>query len=573
MKRDVYIGDNLDILRRYIPSESVDLLYLDPPFKSDRRYNRVFQKAGARAAAQERAFEDTWEWNATAEHACQVMMRTPGKLGEAIAALYRLLGEVPMMAYIAMMAPRLVELRRVLKTTGSIWLHCDPTASHYLKVLMDAVFGAEHFRNEIIWQRSTAKGHAFTRFPSAHDVLLYYSKGSKPVWNTPHLPHRQEYLDSHYDHVEPKTGRRYTLGDCLNPNPDRPNLTYEWKGHRRVWRWTKDRMEQLHDEGRLVYTRSGLPRYKRYLDEMPGTPVTSVWADIPPINSQAQERVGFPTQKPNALLKRIIEASSKASDVVLDPFCGCATALVVAEQLGRQWIGIDITDVALDVMQIRLKDVPYVLRAREPRALPEAIALARSDRKHFETWALGLVGARPEEPHRGADRGIDARFLDLHDRPVVVSVKSGKVTVAYVRDLRGVLERERAIVGALLTLYQPTRAMIREAATAGSYESPIGLIPRLQILTIARLLDPNSRRIVYPPADAVLTRPPRERRQESAQFRLPLVTPGAGGQPAPLPRQEVATAAPPLYASRRRPLARAGDATRERGRARRRRIG
>jgi site-specific DNA-methyltransferase (adenine-specific) len=199
-----------------------------------------------------------------------------------------------MMAYLAMMAPRLVELRRVLKPTGSIYLHCDPTASHYLKLLMDAVFGPENFRNEVCWQRSTAKGHAFTRYPVAQDTLLYYSKGPEPEWHTQYLPHREEYIRSHYSNVEPDTGRRYTLGDCLNPNPDRPNLTYEWNGHVRVWSWAKDKMQKFHDEGRLVYTKSGTPRFKRYLDEMPGSAVTSVWTDIPPINSQAAERLGYP---------------------------------------------------------------------------------------------------------------------------------------------------------------------------------------------------------------------------------------------------------------------------------------
>lgn len=334
-------------------------------------------------------------------------------------------------------------------------------------------------------------------------------------------------------------------------------MTYQ--PHPNGWSGDIDRLKQYDREQRLHFPTkpTGNLRLKMYLDESPGTRLQNLWDDIPPINSQAQERVGFPTQKPNALLRRIIEASSNPGDLVLDPFCGCGTAIIVAEQLQRQWIGIDITDVALDVIKLRLKrevgDVPYVVKAIEPRALPEAIALARKSRKEFETWALSLVGVRPAEPHQGADRGVDARFLDVHGRPVVVSVKSGKVTVSQLRDLRGVVDRERAVIGAFVTLYQPTKAMVREAATAGAYESPTGLVPRIQILTIALLLDPNSRGIVFPPAAAALSQESRDRRKRATdQFPLPLTvaTPEAAAA-ARLPRQEVPTAPPPPHAARR----------------------
>jgi DNA modification methylase len=460
-------------------------------------------------------FEDTWTWDEAAAAAFEGVVEKGGRVAQAMLAFRTFLGQSDMLAYLSMMAPRLGELRRVLKPTGSIYLHCDPTASHYLKMLMDAVFGPTRFRNEIIWQRSTAKGHAFTRFPSAHDVLLYYHKGDElPTWNTPYIPHRAEYIESHYGNIEPKTGRRSTLGDCLNPNPDRPNLTYEWKGKRRVWRWTKEKMQQYHDEGRLIYTKSGMPRFKRYLDEMPGTPLTSVWTDIPPINSQAQERLGYPTQKPEALLERIIKASSNEGDVVLDPFCGCGTTVAAAQKLNRVWIGIDITHLAISLIKTRLRD-SYGRKVEttykvigEPIDLGGAEQLAADDKYQFQWWALGLpgVGARPVDKKKGADKGIDGR-LYFHDEPVsgktkqiILSVKGGGTSVKDVRDLRGVIDREKAEQGVLITLHEPTKPMNAEAADAGFYESPgwKRKYPRLQIITIEELLDGKS--IARPPA-------------------------------------------------------------------------
>lgn len=269
----LYYGDNLDVLRRHVDDESVDLVYLDPPFNSSATYNVLFaERDGTQAASQIKAFEDTWKWDQSAARTYQEVVEGGGRTSQVMQAFRTFLGDNDMLAYLAMMAPRLVELRRALTATGSIWLHCDPTASHYLKMLMDAIFGPEHFRNEVVWQRSTAKSHAFTRFSVAQDTLLYDGKSDTVTWNPVYLPHRDEYVGSHYANIEEGTGRRFTLGDCLNPNPDRPNLKYEWNGHLRVWRWTKEKMQANHDAGRLVYTKSGMPRYKRYLDEMLGTP-------------------------------------------------------------------------------------------------------------------------------------------------------------------------------------------------------------------------------------------------------------------------------------------------------------
>ena len=530
-KNQLYYGDNLDVLGRHVADESVDLVYLDPPFNSNADYNVLFaERDGTQAAVQIKAFEDTWRWDEGAARAYADVVEAGGRVSQAMQAFRMFLGESDMLAYLAMMAPRLVELRRVLKPAGSLYLHCDPTASHYLKMLMDAVLGPKYFRNEIAWQRSTAKGHAFTRFPTAQDVLLCYGKTEDVTWNSAYVPHRDEYVESHYGNIEPETGRRYTLGDCLNPNLNRPNLKYEWHGHTRVWRWTPEKMQAHHDAGRLVYTKSGMPRYKRYLDEMPGSPVTSVWTDIPPINSQAQERLGYPTQKPEALLARIIEASSNEGDVVLDPFCGCGTTIAAAQALGRQWIGIDVTNLAITLIRHRLKDAygddieqTYQVTG-EPVSVQDAEALASADPYQFQWWALGLVGARPAEGKKGADQGIDGRIY-FHDgdtgktKQIVLSVKAGKLQAPYVRDLRGVVEREQAALGALLTLHTPTRAMRTEAATAGFYDSPWGQHPRVQILTVGELL-----------AGKKLDAPPP--RQTSRTYkRAPKARKKAGDQP------------------------------------------
>ena len=403
-KNQLYYGDNLDVLQRYVRDESVDLVYLDPPFNSRQDYNVLFaEKDGSRSSSQIHAFEDTWEWNLDSQRAYEGIVETGGRVADAMRAFHTFLGNSDMMAYLAMMAPRLVELRRVLKETGSIYLHCDPTASHYLKILMDAVFGPQFFRNEVIWKRADPKGHAYTRYPSTHDVIMFFGKGEGATWNNQYRGYDEDYLKSHYSGIEEGTGRKYTLSDCTNPNKNRPNLTYEWGGVTKVWRWTKDRMQRAHHEGRLVYTRSGAPRYKRYLDEMKGTLVTTVWDDIPFINSQAQERLGYPTQKPEALLERILKASSNEGDLVLDPFCGCGTTIQVAQRLNRRWIGIDITHLAIGLIKKRLSDTfgeeirkTYDVIG-EPKDVAGAAALAEQDKYQFQWWALGLVGARPAE--------------------------------------------------------------------------------------------------------------------------------------------------------------------------------
>jgi site-specific DNA-methyltransferase (adenine-specific) len=496
----LYYGDNLAVLRESIKDESVDLIYLDPPFNSSASYNVLFKApTGEQSKAQIEAFEDTWHWNEHAERAFDEVMQSGNTdAANMLKAVRSFLGENDMMAYLAMMGVRLIELHRVLKPTGLLYLHCDPTASHYLKILLDAIFGTENFRNEIVWQRTTPKGHAFTRFPSTHDILFGYGRGAEPTWHAQYLPHRAEYIESHYSNIEPGTGRRYMLDNCLNPNPDRPNLTYEWKGHTRVWRWTKDKMQNLHNEGRLVYTKSGMPRYKRYLDEMPGTPVTSVWTDIPPINSQAQERLGYPTQKPLALLERIISASSNEGDVVLDPFCGCGTAVHAGQKLNRRWIGIDITHLAIGLIERRLKDAFSGIQFEvhgTPKDFAGAEDLAKRDKFQFQWWAVTLINAMPYGgKKKGADSGIDGYYYCKPDgkktEAGIVSVKGGETLHRdMVSDLRGVMEREKSPFAVLIALRNPTGPMVKEAASAGFFNTAFGKFSRLQIVTVADLLD------------------------------------------------------------------------------------
>ena len=508
-KNKLYFGDNLDILREHVPDESVDLIYLDPPFNSNATYNVLFKEAsGEGSAAQIHAFDDTWHWNIESERAYrEVVTDGPKKLADLLQAMRSFLGQNDMMAYLTMMAQRMVELHRVLKPTGSIYLHCDPTASHYLKLVMDAVFGHEHFQNEIIWKRQSAHSDA-RRYGSVHDTLLFSSKSSTPLWNPSYQPYESEYVEQYYRYVDDK-GRRFMSGDLGAAGLQGGGYQYEWKGVSRVWRVPIETMERLEGEGRIFYTRNGIPRIKRYLDEAKGNPVQDVWANIESLRSWHAERLGYPTQKPEALLERIILASSNEGDVVLDPFCGCGTAVAVAERLGRRWIGIDVTHLAISLMKSRLHDTfGTQLSPYDVVGVPQDIASARAlatESKHdgryqFEYWALGLVDARPgNNRRRGADAGVDG-YINFFDdesgkaKTVLVQVKSGHVQRNIIATLKGDMEREQAEMGLLVTLEPPTGPMRQEAAAAGFYvpeHFPDRQFPRVQIATIEELLSGN----------------------------------------------------------------------------------
>jgi DNA modification methylase len=504
----LYYGDNLDVLRQYVENESVDLVYLDPPFKSNQDYNILFaEKDGSRSAAQIKAFEDTWQWDQAAAEAFQEVVEAGGKVSQVMQAFHLFLGDNDLLAYLAMMAPRLIELRRVLKPGGSIYLHCDPTASHYLKLLLDAIFAPQSFLNEIVWKRTTTKAdyrQGAINWPRIHDVIFYCVKDfhMRGIFHQPFVSYSEEYLSTKYRYRD-DDGRIYRLDNLTAPGAgSRGHPQYEFMGVTRYWRYNQEKMERLHKGGRIVQTKPGtVPQYKRYLDEVPGIAVGDFWDDIDPINSQAQERLPYPTQKPVALLERIINASSKEGDIILDPFCGCGTAIEAAQKLDRRWIGIDITHLAIGLIKNRLKDafgdgIEKVYEVTgEPTSLPDAESLAQQDPYQFQWWALGLVGARPVEQKKGADKGIDGR-LYFHDdmkggqtKQVIFSVKAGYVTVSQIRDLRGVIEREKAQIGVLLAMEEPTKPMRSEAAGAGFYDSPWGgRHPRLQILTIEELL-------------------------------------------------------------------------------------
>jgi len=496
-KNKLYFGDNLEIMREHIPAESIDLIYLDPPFNSKATYNVLFaEKNGTESRAQITAFEDTWHWGLEAEQAYrEIAEKGPQRLASLIGALRQFLGSNDMMAYLVMMAIRLVEMQRVLKDTGSIYLHCDPTASHYLKIVMDAVFGQRNFRNEIIWAYSQG-GKSKKRWARKHDEILFYSKTNN------------FYFDGSKVKIPLTPHKRSTTGSYGG------RMGVDEKGRRYVEKWGTGKKKL----------------YRYYLDE--GKIPEDVW-EIQSIQAGAKERLGYPTQKPEALLERIIKASSNEGDLVMDPFCGCGTTVAVAERLNRRWVGIDITHLAISLMQRRLEDTfgtelsPFEIIG-VPKDLQSAEALAERNRYQFQWWALSKVGAWPvSDKKKGADRGIDGiiNFIDTPDdkiKKIIVQVKSGGVTSGQIRDLKGVLEREKATIGAFLTLKESTAPMREEAVTAGFYEPeffPGKRFQKLQIITIEELL--NGKQLEYSRMGPEVTFKKAERkRKKPEQMKL-----------------------------------------------------
>ncbi|WP_417915078.1 DNA methyltransferase [Candidatus Electronema sp. JM] len=514
MKNHLYYGDNLKILREYIRDESVDLIYLDPPFNSNRSYNVLFKdESGRDSEAQLTAFEDTWHWDMAAAAVYEkIVTSAPANVATMIGALREFIGANQMMAYLVMMTARLLELHRVLKPTGSLYLHCDPTASHYLKIVLDAIFGIENYKNEIIWQRINAKGNVQKKFGAVHDSILFYAKKiGTEQWNQVCRSLNPEYVEKTYRYIEEETGRRY-MSDNLTASMSRASSgqIYEWKGKKppatRCWVYAKEKMEELDRQGRILYSKTGYPRFKRYLDENAGEKIPDIWTDIH--IAQGKESLGYPTQKPVALLERILEASSNEGDIVLDPFCGCGTTIHAAQKLKRQWIGIDITHLAIALQKYRLKDAFGIVEkydydvVGEPESLADARQLASDDRYQFQWWALSLIQAQPaggeagsKQGKKGKDRGIDGIITFIDDakgkpKCLIVQVKSGKVKSGDIRDLVGTIERENAAVGVFITLENPTKDMKTEAASAGFYHSPDWNrdYPKIQIMTIEELL-------------------------------------------------------------------------------------
>ena len=498
----LWYGDNLRVLRESVADNSVDLVYLDPPFNSNRNYNLIHKGS----EAQEHAFVDTWKYDDAADAAYRELVGTPGALKGIFEAFRGLLYERDSgtLAYLCMMAPRLVELHRVLKATGSLYLHCDPTASHYLKIILDAIFGTGNFRNEIIWKRNAAKSNASTRLPSNHDLILMYGKSAVTKWNQIHEPYDESKLDektsSQYKFRD-SSGRLYSLGSLDSPADNRPNLTYEFLGVTRVWRWTRDRMQKAYDEGLVVQTKLGtVPRFKRYLDEQKGRLIDDVWTDIPHSGAQAAERMGYPTQKPLKLLERIISASSNPGDIVLDPFCGCGTTVEAAERLGRKWIGIDVALRAVDIIKERLdKNFPgkkVYIEKGEPHDLASALRLAKSDEYDFQWWAVRKLGGRPPKGVRkkGGDKGVDGEILFREPGPdgaikrCLVSVKANKGTPGAVRELYGTIVQEKAACGILVTAEKPSDGLRKVARDFGGDTHPL-----IQCVSAEDFFDPKFR--------------------------------------------------------------------------------
>ena len=451
--------------------------------------------------AQITAFTDTWEFH---QRSYEEFFDDPknAKLFDLMESLYRILGTSEMMAYLLMMAPRLLEMHRVLKSTGSLYLHCDPAASHYLKILLDVIFGPQHFINEITWKRTTSHNDARRKFGDLGDIILVYGKTNAYFFQAQYRPYDEEYVERFYKNTDPD-GRRWMSDNFASPNP-RPNLTYEYKGYKPPeygWKVSREKMEQFDTEGRLVFPKNkdGRIRIKRYLDEMPGMPIGNIWDDISPIAAQAAERMGYPTQKPLALLERIISASSNEGDVVFDPFCGCGTAVVAAEKLQRKWIGIDITYLALDLMIVRLKKDFQLKRSHDyevhgdPKDVYAARKLFEESGKQFELWAVSLVAGVPQ-PEKSGDKGIDGRVYfgdeSKKNQCSVCQVKGGHLTISMIRDFAHVIEREKAAMGYFICLEEPTKGMYTEAEGVGFFKAPSGRkIQKMQIRTIKELMD------------------------------------------------------------------------------------
>jgi site-specific DNA-methyltransferase (adenine-specific) len=492
MKTNVlYFGDNLEILRNreYFPDECIDLIYLDPPFNSKKDYNILFKEnGGVESEAQIKAFTDTWHWTQMAEDTYHdIVTKGPLNVGKLIGALHDAIGGNDVMAYLAMMTARLIELHRVLKPTGSLYLHCDPTASHYLKLVLDQIFGPANFRNEIVWHFGGRGAKAISnQFSRNSNTILFYTKGDKAIFKKLYETVRIPVAEAkEYGLKKDENGRWFKT----SPRGD----------------YTDESIKRLEEEGRVYRTRSGNVRVKYFLGEQAGfiledKLIGNVWNDIPDMMHAPKEYLHYETQKPLALLERIIQASSNEGDVVLDPFCGCGTAVVAAQKLNRRWLGIDITHLAINLMRNRLRDSFPGIQFEvigEPKDLSgaKALALQKPDgRYQFQWWALGLIGARPlGEKKKGADKGIDGviHFIDEAGggvKRVIVQVKSGHVGVGAVQELKAVAASDA--IGVFITLEPPTSPMKQAAVEAGYYHSPIWDkdYPKIQILTIEDLL-------------------------------------------------------------------------------------
>jgi adenine specific DNA methylase Mod len=569
----LYYGDNLEIIRKYFPDNSIDLIYLDPPFNSNAAYNILFKEpTGEPSQAQITAFDDTWHWSIESERTFQeIITNAPINVAELITAFRNFIHQNDMMAYLVMMCIRLLELKRVLKLTGSIYLHCDSTASHYLKILMDAVFGIRNFRNEIIWRR-TGSNSAAKRFGPIHQTILYYAKSNMSSFYPVPAPYTKGYIDDYFTEQDERGSYRPVL--LTGPGTRKGDSGKAWHSYDptksgRHWQpasyiYTKyreltgddlsnypllERLDRLDEIGLIHWAKKeggGVPNYKYYQLDAPGVLLQDIWAyqpgtegcvygkpsegidqDVKWLSTKDKERLGYPTQKPEGILERIIKSSSKEGDLVLDPFCGCGTTVVVANKLNRKWIGIDITHLAITTMKWRLEKIFPGIKYKtigEPKDLAGAQELAKNNKYQFQWWAVSLVGGQPYgDKKKGADTGIDGYlyFMDEKDKvkKAIISVKGGGTSVKDIRDLGHVIDREKADLGIFITLEQPTGPMGTEAVTKGFYHSPLGEdYPRMQILTIEDLF--NGKKPNVPPWIAPIQKPPKYKQEKGKTAKL-----------------------------------------------------
>lgn len=525
----LWYGDNLTIMQG-MPKHSVDLIYLDPPFNSKQNYNLLYKTmTGKPVPEQVEAFCDTWEMDAQKEaiaRSMPVLMREHG-IDDYYVDFWRLWMQAlrhtqpHLLAYLIFMVQRLLHMKSILRPTGSIYLHCDPTASHYIKVMMDGIFGHENFRNEIIWKRTTAHSSA-RRYSPVHDVILFYTSSDRFTWNAPRTEYDEEYLNKYYKFDDGDgrlywkadiTGAGIRTGDSGKPWRDRDptSINRHWAlpqkviadivGASRAKSMTaQEKLDVLEDAGRIYWPKGdGMPQYKRYRDELRGKAVGDMWDDIDRINPVGKERLGYPTQKPVALLERIIHASSNKGDIVFDPFCGCGTTIYASEKTERRWIGCDIAILSIKLVREVLSEKYRLVEGVHfdvdgiPTSVEGAQHLFDKDPSTFQNWFVERVGGFPMQ-RKSADRGIDGRiYFETRDglREMMLQVKGGKtVRPTDVRDLRGVLEREpNAEMVGFLSIVPPTKAMLAEAAEAGMYEYGGVSYPRMQFLTTADVLE------------------------------------------------------------------------------------
>ncbi len=525
----LFYGDNLDVLRKFIRDETVDLCYIDPPFNSKRNYNQIYNNIGQEDRAQAQAFTDTWEWNDHANECFDEILSNKNQVQSAqsialINGLEKVLGKGALFAYLVSMTVRIAEIHRALKPTGSFYLHCDPTASHYLKLLCDALFVPQggDYKNELTWRRYGTHndvGQGSKHYGRIHDIIFYYTKSSTVIWNQIFTPLDPKYIETTYSSIDEETGKRYTTTPMTGPGgAEKGNPVFEWNGHTRAWRYSRETMERLDKEGRLRYSKTGYVRQKLFLEDSKGVPVQDIWSDIPSLVGSNTERLGYPTQKPEALLERIISASSNEGDVVLDAFCGCGTTVAVANRLRRRWIGMDITYQSIALILKRLKDsegqaaVDNVVLHGVPQDIESVDALIHKKddrvRKEFEKWAVLTYSNNRAviNEKKGADGGIDGiaytRKSTTEVLPVIISVKSGKIGRKEMGELRGTIERENAAAGVMIMRHEPTKPMIIEAKSAGQFKPEhFPAFDRLQIVTVEEIL--SGARMNLPLVEAV----------------------------------------------------------------------